>query len=91
MDEEACLNWPVARAKSYVGCPLSPRERECLLWAARGKTYNDIGAILGIAYGTVKTNLDIARYKLNCMTLAHATATAVARGIFTLADLESRT
>jgi DNA-binding CsgD family transcriptional regulator len=70
---------------------LSPRERECLLWAARGKTYTEIGDILGIKFGTVKTNLDVARYKLSCSTLAQATATAVARGIFTSADLEGRT
>lgn len=71
-------------------CRLSPRQRECLLWAARGKTYTDIGAILGIAYGTVKSHLDIARYKLNCATLAQTTALAVAQGIFTSVDLEGR-
>ena len=47
---------------------LSPRERECLLWAARGKTYIETSMIVGLAYGTVKTNLDQARYKLNCAT-----------------------
>jgi DNA-binding CsgD family transcriptional regulator len=71
--------------------PLSPRERECLLWAARGKTYADIGVLLGIAYATVKTNLDVARYKLNCATLAQTTAAAVGRGLFTNDDLEGRT
>ena len=82
-----------AREFSAVGrpVPLSPRERECLLWAARGKTYYEIGAILGIKFGTVKTNLDIARYKFNCATLAQLTAAAVARGVFTCDDLEGRT
>jgi len=61
-----------------------------LLWAARGKTFIEIGAILGIGFGTVKTYLDIARYKLNCATLAQATAVAVARGILTIDDLTGR-
>jgi LuxR family transcriptional activator of conjugal transfer of Ti plasmids len=69
---------------------LSPRERECLLWIARGKTYREAATITGIAYGTVKTYLDLARHKLNCANLPQATAVAVARGIFTLDDLEGR-
>jgi|HubBroStandDraft_4_1064222.scaffolds.fasta_scaffold1061727_2 DNA-binding CsgD family transcriptional regulator len=69
---------------------LSPRERECLLWTARGKTYTEIAMILGLAYGTVKTNLDASRYKLNCATLPQATAIAVAQGIFTPEDLRGR-
>jgi len=70
--------------------PLSPRERECLLWAARGKTYTEIAIILGISFGTVKTNLDVCRFKLNCATLPQATATAVVRGILTDEDLGGR-
>jgi DNA-binding CsgD family transcriptional regulator len=69
---------------------LSQRERECLLWAARGKTFTEIGAILGIGFGTVKTYLDITRLKLNCVTLPQATAIAVARGILTTDDLAGR-
>ena len=69
---------------------LSPRERECLLWAARGKTYIETSMIVGLAYATVKTNLDQARYKLNCATVAQATALAVAEGIFTPDDLKGR-
>lgn len=70
--------------------PLSPRELECLLWAARGKTYTEIAAILGIAFGTVKTHLDVARFKLDCATLSQATARAVALGILTTDDLAAR-
>ena len=69
---------------------LSPRERECLLWIARGKTYSETSMITGIAYGTVKTNLDQARYKLNCCTMPQTTAAAVAHGILTPDDLTSR-
>jgi len=69
---------------------LSPRERECLLWIARGKTYAETALITGIAPGTVKTNLDRGRYKLNCATLPQAAAKAVAYGIFSLDDLNGR-
>jgi DNA-binding CsgD family transcriptional regulator len=80
----------VASALRAPACDLSPRERECLLWTARGKTYIEISMITGIAYGTVKSNLDAARYKLNCATLAQATATAVALGLLTPDDLAGR-
>jgi DNA-binding CsgD family transcriptional regulator len=60
---------------------LSNREEQCLLWAARGKTFQEIAEILGVALGTVKTNLDAARHKLRCMTLPHAVAFAFATGV----------
>lgn len=69
---------------------LTSRERSCLLWAARGKTYTETGMILGISFQTVKRHLDTARYKLNCASLAQATAAAAAEGMFTLEDLKGR-
>lgn len=65
-----------------VGVHLSNREEQCLLWAARGKTYQEIAMILGLAFGTVKTHLDRARHKLQCMNLTHAAAVAFATGVF---------
>jgi DNA-binding CsgD family transcriptional regulator len=61
---------------------LSNREEQCLLWAARGKTYQEIATIQGLAFGTVKTHLDTARHKLQCMNLTHAAAVAFATGVF---------
>jgi DNA-binding CsgD family transcriptional regulator len=61
---------------------LSNREEQCLLWAARGKTYQEIAAIQGLSFGTVKVYLDAARHKLQCMNLTHAAAVAFATGIF---------
>jgi DNA-binding CsgD family transcriptional regulator len=61
---------------------LSNREEQCLLWAARGKTYQEIATIQGLAFGTVKTHLDAARHKLQCMNLTHAAAVAFATGVF---------
>jgi DNA-binding CsgD family transcriptional regulator len=69
---------------------LSPREREVLLWCARGKTYTEIALILEISFGSVKSHLDHCRYKLGASTLASATALAVAYKIFDVEDLRGR-
>jgi DNA-binding CsgD family transcriptional regulator len=60
---------------------LSSREEQCLIWAARGKTYHEVGEILNIAFGSVKTHLDAARHKLRCVNLTHAVAVALATGV----------
>jgi LuxR family transcriptional regulator, quorum-sensing system regulator CciR len=51
---------PVAR--------LSDRQRECLLWAARGKTASETAVILGISTETVVQHLKMARerYDVHC-------------------------
>lgn len=60
---------------------LSRREEQCLIWAARGKTYQEVAQILGLTFASVKTHLDTARHKLQCINLAHAVAVAVATGV----------
>ena len=60
---------------------LSRREEQCLIWAARGKTYQEVGEILSLTFGSVKTHLDGARRKLHCMNLTHAVAVSVATGV----------
>lgn len=74
IDSAAAMNGklPAAPVK------LSKREEQCLLWAARGKTYQEIAEILGISFGSVKTHLDTARHKLHCLNLTHAVAVAIA-------------
>jgi hypothetical protein len=52
-----------------------------LIWAARGKTYQEIGEILHIGFGSVKTHLDAARHKLRCVNLTHAVALALATDV----------
>lgn len=51
-----------------------------MAWAAQGKTYSEISLLLGIAFGTVKTNLDMARFKLGAVNLTHAVALAIIYG-----------
>jgi DNA-binding CsgD family transcriptional regulator len=60
---------------------LSRREEQCLIWAARGKTYQEIADILELTFGSVKTHLDAARQKLHCVNLTHAVAVAIATGV----------
>lgn len=57
---------------------LSKRERECLYWAANGKTFGEIAIILSISERTVKFYLDIARHKLHATNVTEAVAKAVA-------------
>jgi DNA-binding CsgD family transcriptional regulator len=66
---------------SSVPVKLSKREEQCLIWAARGKTYQDISDILNISFGSVKSYLDTARHKLNCANLTHAVGVAIATGV----------
>ena len=56
--------------------PLSPREKECLHWAADGKTEWETAGILGISSSTVTKHLQSAREKLGAATKANAIAVA---------------
>jgi DNA-binding CsgD family transcriptional regulator len=60
---------------------LSLREEECLIWAARGKTYEDIAEITNLSYYSVRSHLDVARHKLHGANLTHAVAIALAIGV----------
>lgn len=66
---------------------LSLREEQCLVWAARGKTYQEVADILELSLGSVKTHLDTARHKLHCINLPHAVGVAVATGVIPAAAL----
>ncbi len=57
---------PVKRAS------LSPRERECLLWIAEGKTFWETAMILSLSERTVRFYLESARHKLGAANTTHA-------------------
>jgi len=57
--------------------PLSSRERECLSWAAAGKTNKAIARQLGISERVVRAYFESARHKLNCLNRGHVLARAV--------------
>jgi DNA-binding CsgD family transcriptional regulator len=68
-------------------CQLSLREEQCLIWAARGKTHREIADILSLSATSVRSHLDTARHKLNCINLPHAVGVAVASGVLPAAAL----
>jgi LuxR family transcriptional activator of conjugal transfer of Ti plasmids len=56
------------------GVMLSPREFECLEWAAQGKTAWETARILGISRHTAATYLETAKTKLGVRTVVQAVA-----------------
>ena len=60
---------------------LTRRERECLIWAARGKTAFEIGMILKIAETTAVFHLNNLVRKFNVANRTQAIAVGVAMGL----------
>jgi LuxR family transcriptional activator of conjugal transfer of Ti plasmids len=63
---------------SIDGVTLSPREFECLEWAAKGKTAWETGHILGISRRTAAFHLDNAKAKLGVHSICQAVARLIA-------------
>lgn len=59
---------------------LTDRERDCLLWTARGKTAWEVGQILTISEETVLFHLKNATRKLGVFSKHHAVVKAVMQG-----------
>ncbi len=59
---------------------LTPRERECLQWAATGKSEWEISQILGISEHTSEKHLLNAKTKLGAVNRVQAVAEAIRRG-----------
>jgi len=68
----------IASARELIGSAslrprplLTERQRECVLWSARGKTAGEIGDILGISEETVVRHLKMARdrYSVQCRSM----------------------
>ncbi|MDT6941453.1 LuxR family transcriptional regulator [Brucella pseudogrignonensis] len=70
-----------------VASLLTPREIDCLRWAANGKTDGEIAEILSIARWTVVTYLQNAKIKLNCSNRTSAVATALSLGIIAMPEV----
>lgn len=71
----------VDRKQVVASSLLTPREIDCLRWAANGKTDSEIAEILNIARWTVVTYLQNAKTKLGCSNRTSAVATSIAMGI----------
>ncbi|WP_367716208.1 autoinducer binding domain-containing protein [Nitratireductor sp. GISD-1A_MAKvit] len=61
---------------------LTPREKECLQWAAQGKSEWEVSQILGISEHTAEKHLLNAKTKLGASNRVHAVAEAIRCGIF---------
>ncbi len=62
--------------------PLTPRELECLIWSADGKTSWEISEILSVSERTVNAHLGRAIRKLGVVSRTQAVAAAMRRGLF---------
>ncbi|MER9867258.1 LuxR family transcriptional regulator [Mesorhizobium sp. M0136] len=60
---------------------LSTREKECILWVARGKSSLDIGRILGISENTVNFHIKNCMRKFGCNSRTVAVVNALKSGI----------
>jgi DNA-binding CsgD family transcriptional regulator len=67
--------------REVKAAPLTARERECLVWAAEGKTAWEIGNIISVAERTVNFHLQNAAHKLGVTSRQHAVARAISMGI----------
>jgi len=60
---------------------LSIRDRECLLWAAQGKTAWETATILSVSESSIKKHLAGAAAKLGARNRTQAVASAIARDL----------
>lgn len=73
----------VERAAEAARAPVSltPREREVLVWTARGKTSWEISQILKLSERTVNFHIEKAKAKLDVNSRSHATVKAIMLGL----------
>ncbi|PWJ87452.1 LuxR family quorum-sensing system transcriptional regulator CciR [Mesorhizobium loti] len=78
------FHWKVAKFGTPIGfeeaLELSSREKECILWTARGKSSWEIGLILGITVNTVNFHIKNILKKLDTSSRTVAAIKAVKSG-----------
>lgn len=65
---------------------LSEREKECLIWAAQGKSVKEIARILAISPHTVETYSKNIKEKMHCTTMIEAAMEGMLRGVIGAAN-----
>lgn len=73
--------------RTASGARLTSRQRDCVLWAARGKTDWEIAQILGIAHETVIRHLKYARERYDVQKRASLVVRALYDGLFSYTDI----
>lgn len=63
-----------------VRASLTPRQLECLKWAAGGKTDGEIAAVLGLSESTVHFHIEVAKKRLRVRSRVQAVALLVLDG-----------
>jgi DNA-binding CsgD family transcriptional regulator len=83
---EGVLSWRVAKAavRRHAVPRLTPRECECLKFAARGMTSADIGNKLSVTERTVNFHFGRLRQKLGALNRPEAIAKSVSLGLLSL-------
>lgn len=76
---------PLLRNFTKSSSMLTLQQRKCLVWAAEGKTTEEIALILGISVSTINKHLDAASEILNANNRTHAIAKAVNENLIALA------
>lgn len=74
----------VLKAELEQDVELTPRERECLYWASKGKSAWDTSVILNLAERTVNAHLQNAMQKLGCNSKLHTVVQAITKGLIVL-------
>lgn len=69
---------------AYKAPELSPREKECILWVARGKSSWDVGTILGISENTVNYHVKNVMRKMEASSRMVAAIKTIEFGIIEL-------
>jgi LuxR family quorum-sensing system transcriptional regulator CciR len=69
---------------------VSDRERECLIWIARGKTDCEIGTILGISAETVRQYVKHARATYDVVSRSQLVAHALLAGTISFPEIAGR-
>lgn len=85
---DTSLDFPMTEATSHphdalqpMLC-LSPREKEVLLWAGRGKSAWETAQLLGLSEATVKSYIRNACSRLGVKNKTHAVAICLTHGLF---------
>jgi DNA-binding CsgD family transcriptional regulator len=73
-----------SRKRETLARPLTPRQRECLLWVRLGKSSSDIGDLLGLSAETVNDHIAGACARLGVRTRVQAVAEAAVHGYIQL-------
>jgi DNA-binding CsgD family transcriptional regulator len=73
-----------SKGRMASGRPLTPRQRECLLWVRMGKSSADIGDLLGLSAETVNDHIAAACQRLGVRTRVQAVAEAAVHGFIEL-------